>query len=194
MWLLLDVTLSGCDYFWMWLFLDVTISGCDSFWMWLFLDVTTSGCEFFWMWLLLDVTTSGCDYFLSWKLDVTTSGFVSFWMWLLLDVTTSGCDCFWMWLLFLYPHLQWHIKMPLKHYLSSQSGRRLAERSGNYLFGTSTIDFMSRDVFCLTRSAQRLPAKLSLATSSPARRNARSVEIRRLPTGEQGVLNHKRIM
>ena len=114
MWLLLDVTLSGCDYFWMWLFLDVTVSGCDSFWMWLFLDVTTSGCEFFWMWLLLDVTTSGCDYFLSWKLDVTTSGFVSFWMWLLLDVTT---------------------------------------------------------------------AKLSLATSLPARRNARSVEFRRLPTG-----------
>ena len=68
-------------------------------------------------------------------------------------------------------------QMPLKHYLSSQSGWRLAERSGNYLFGTSTIDFMSRDVFCLTRSAQRLPAKLSLATSSPARRNARSVEI-----------------
>ena len=48
---------------------------------------------------------------------------------------------------------------------------------------------MSRDVFCLIRSAQRLPAKLSLATSSPARRNARSVEIRRLPTGEQGVPN-----
>ena len=90
-------------------------------------------------------------------------------MWLLLDV----------------------IKMPLKHYLSSQSGWRLAERSGNYLFGTSTIDFMSRDVFCLTRSAQRLPAKLSLATSSPARRNARSVEIRRLPTGVQGVLNQR---
>ena len=61
MWLFLDVTISGCDYFWMRILLDVNASGCDYFLSWK-LDVTTSGFVSFWMWLLLDVTISGCDY------------------------------------------------------------------------------------------------------------------------------------
>ena len=48
----------------MWLFLDVTLSGCDYFWMWLLLDANSSGCDYFWMWLLLDVTTSCLGYIL----------------------------------------------------------------------------------------------------------------------------------
>ena len=56
-------------------------------------------------------------------------------------------------------------KMPPKHYLCPQSGWRLAERSGNYLFGTSTIDLhvqrrlLSYQI-CSTITSQIIPRHL----------------------------------